>query len=295
MIAFAKYTDGVLLEAKAESVLPWERAPYKLVNWWDMEKFSAEKFVHIASNLTGKSAQFCTEDGQRVVNDFERRKLASLLDGLANECEQVGLKVSCLQIRASSAALGATALIGIQVSQLLVDLGRAISSEMSAHLFMRIFPERVDFYEQEEMFGVAVNDGFPSAVRDVRESGSCYAADRNTACVMHLMRVLELGLNALAHEFGVPFDRRNWENIINDIEAKIAERYEKGKPGADKESWDKQRAFYSEAAKDFRYFKNAWRNHAQHAHEHYEASEARTILDHVKTFMAHLADNGVRE
>ena len=60
-------------------------------------------------------------------------------------------------------------------------------------------------------------------------------------------------------------------------------------------AWDKERTFYSGAAKDFRYFKNAWRNHSQHLHEHYEASEARTILDHVKAFMMHLADNGLRE
>lgn len=32
-----------------------------------------------------------------------------------------------------------------------------------------------------------------------------------------------------------------------------------------------------------------------HKHEHYEASEARTVLDHVKAFMAHLAENGILE
>ena len=59
--------------------------------------------------------------------------------------------------------------------------------------------------------------------------------------------------------------------------------------------WKVKQQFYSGAAKDFRYFKDAWRNHAMHFREHYEASEAKIILDHVKSFMIHLADGGLKE
>jgi hypothetical protein len=39
----------------------------------------------------------------------------------------------------------------------------------------------------------------------------------------------------------------------------------------------------------------SWRNHAMHFREHYEGSEAKTILEHVKAFMAQLADGGLKE
>jgi hypothetical protein len=105
------------------------------------------------------------------------------------------------------------------------------------------------------------------------------------------MRVLELGMNVLASKLQVDFQRRNWENVLNDIDAAV-KKINGPHAGTD---WKEQQRFYSEAAKDFRYFKDAWRNHAMHFHEHYEAAEARSILDHVKTFMEHLAANGLRE
>jgi hypothetical protein len=170
-------------------------------------------------------------------------------------------------------------------------MGVAIHSEMSTHLFLRVLPERADFYEQPDLFGAEVADNFPSASRDTQQAGSCYATDRNTACVMHLMRVLELGLNALADKLHVRFERREWENVINDLEAEV-KKINGPHAGAD---WRQKQQFYGEAAKDFRYFKNAWRNHAMHAREHYDAPEARMIFDHVKSFMIHLADNELKE
>ena len=107
---------------------------------------------------------------------------------------------------------------------------------------------------------------------------------------MHLMRVLEVGLNTLARTLGVSFDRRNWENVINDCDAKIKTIGPSW--GAD---WKDKQQFYAGAAKDFRYFKDAWRNHAMHYRERYDATEAKSILDHVKTFMVQLADGGLTE
>ena len=70
------------------------------------------------------------------------------------------------------------------------DLGGTIDSRVSA--------ERSDFYLAHSLFGGKVDSAFPSAHHDIGEAGTCYATDRNTACVMHLMRVLELGLSAFA-------------------------------------------------------------------------------------------------
>jgi hypothetical protein len=162
---------------------------------------------------------------------------------------------------------------------------------MSSQLFMRIFPDRVDFYQQEEFFGPKVELNFPSAKRDNKSAGSCYACDRNTACVMHLMRVLEVGMNTLAATLKVSFERRSWENVINDLDTEI-KKINGPHAGAD---WKNKQQFYAEAAKEFRYFKDAWRNHAMHYREHYDAIEALSILNHTKEFMKHLAQNNLAE
>jgi hypothetical protein len=178
-----------------------------------------------------------------------------------------------------------------QVSQILLTISSVIRAEMSSQLFMRIFPDRVDFYQQEEFFGPKVELNFPSAKRDNKSAGSCYACDRNTACVMHLMRVLEVGMNTLAATLKVSFERRNWENVINDLDTEI-KKINGPHAGAD---WKNKQQFYAEAAKEFRYFKDAWRNHAMHYREHYDAIEALSILNHTKEFMKHLAQNNLAE
>ncbi len=244
--------------------------------------------------LSQQFAQIGT--GNSALSSADTAIAANALRGIVDTCRGIGLIVSALQLEDAATRLTAwTPWTGTQVAQLLIGLNVAINAEMSTHLFMRIFPERAKFYEQPALFGQQVNDCFPSASRDIRAAGSCYATDRNTACVMHLMRILELGLNVLATQFSISFSRENWENIINDVEKAISVRYEKGKPTIDKKGWQKDRDFYAEAAKDFRYFKNAWRNHAMHVHEHYDPLEALSVLDHVKTFMDHLAENGLRE
>ena len=273
------------------AVCPWEISPYRLVSWWDMERFAAESFLKVASNIGGLAQLYVDEVHDLSANDCQQ--LSQRLSDLARRCRDIGLNCAALQIDESEKRLkgGNSPLAGVQVSQMLVQLGIAISSEMSMHLFLRVLPERSGFYEQPELFGPIVNDNFPSTAMDIKAAGSCLACNQGTACVMHLMRVLEVGLNALARELGVSFERREWENVINDLD-KAIKAINGPHAGTD---WRKRQQFYSEAATDFRYFKNAWRNYAMHAHEHYDASEARTIFDHVGAFMIHLAEGGLRE
>lgn len=48
--------------------------------------------------------------------------------------------------------------------------------------------------------------------------------------------------------------------------------------------------FLSEAATDFRYFKNSWRDHIAHLrYTCQDREEAKMILNHVKSFMVHLS------
>jgi hypothetical protein len=268
----------------------WISAPYQLVSWWDMEKFAAEKFCHICSQLAGMADHYY-KGGQKLVLPRDRVTIANQLDGVAFLCNEIGLKVTALQIQANTQNFRAQHFTAAALGQILLCLGQALTSEMSTNLFMRIFPERAPYYEREQLFGAVVEENFRSAQRDIRAAGSCFAVDLNTACVMHLMRVLELGLNVLAGQLGVPFERQQWENIINGIEVEIGKI---NGPHAGAE-WRTKRDFYSEAAKDFRYFKNAWRNHAMHVHTHYDPHEAALMFDHVKSFMMHLAENGLRE
>jgi hypothetical protein len=164
-------------------------------------------------------------------------------------------------------------------------LNDSLSHELEKEAVFRISPERKDYYEQTALFGPKVATAFPSCERDIRKAGSCYALGQEDACVHHLMLVLERGLNTLAAKVGVPYQRTNWQNIIDQIASKL-----KSAPkGPERDS-------YVEVNAQFGFLKDAYRNHSEHARDdHYDMPKALSILNHVHGFMQALEKGGLTE
>ena len=61
---------------------------------------------------------------------------------------------------------------------------------------------------------------------DIEHAGTCLALDEATACVMHLMRALEVALNAVGLGIGLPDAlvqaKTSWEHLLTQMKAKIA-------------------------------------------------------------------------
>lgn len=162
-----------------------------------------------------------------------------------------------------------------------------IKDELRERLFMFIPQDDAEWFEKKDGFGIEVSTAFHSAIEDIKEAGTCYATGRYTACVFHLMRILEHGLKALAKNLSLTFGKKTWGKIIGMIDEKIDDFY-KSNPQTEAEIERLQ--FLSEAATDFRYFKNSWRDHVSHLrYTCKDRGEALLILNHVKSFMVHLS------
>lgn len=166
-----------------------------------------------------------------------------------------------------------------------VALRESMEDELRGRSLVFVPGLNTKYYDNPKAFGEAVWTAFPHAEKDVREACNCYALDLGTACVFHLMRVLEKGLKVMADSLGIPSDHDCWGIILDRIEASIAKL--KDERGTKERLADQQ--FYSEAAIEFRYFKDAWRNHVMHSSMHYEPEQALEILEHVRAFMQSLA------
>ncbi|UXU74322.1 MULTISPECIES: hypothetical protein [unclassified Paracoccus (in: a-proteobacteria)] len=152
-----------------------------------------------------------------------------------------------------------------------VSLAQTIIDELSGRKLYTLDRRHAIWFDDPSPFGAVVEDAFPSACFDIREAAKCRAVGRWTACVMHLMRVMEAGLGALAHHHDVPADA-NWNQVINQIEARIRE-VGKRSHGPEAEQCA------AEAATHLRFVKNAWRNHAMHRFEKYDEERAASIVD----------------
>jgi hypothetical protein len=145
--------------------------------------------------------------------------------------------------------------------------------ELSEHAFFRIPTEEKSFYDDIQLTTAAMN-AFPSAVPEVDNAGKCFALDQPTAAVLHLMRALEVPLTTLITALNFTPSNLNWQTVINECEREIRKLKNKD-----------DQEFYGEAATNFLYFKNAWRNHAMHGRDTYDKKQAFDIMMHVGGFM----------
>jgi hypothetical protein len=131
-------------------------------------------------------------------------------------------------------------------------------------------------------FDKEVNDKFPGADFDICEAGRCFALERYTSCVFHLMRVTELGIKVLGGRLGMTDARPNWEPVIAKIESELRKEY---KEREFKGSTD----FLAGALSQFNAVKLAWRNRVMHIGEKYLRQEAKDIFDATAAFMRYLS------
>lgn len=164
-----------------------------------------------------------------------------------------------------------------------------IDRELGEHVFIFIPEERVAWLNKQDAFGPEVSLNFTSAKEDIIESANCYAVGLYTACIFHTMRVLEHGIKALAKDVGLKFYRQSWGTIIKKIKDNIDLEI-KSLSGQPKDPARTERLqFLSQTAQEFTYFKDGWRNYVMHGEDKYDGPKALSVLNHVKTFMAHLA------
>ncbi len=182
-----------------------------------------------------------------------------------------------------------------EIAILLREMNNNLMVELATAWFLMIPADKRSMYEQlSPVFGGDVHQVFPDARRDIAAAGRCYALDEWTACVLHLMRALEYALRWLASRVSLnpeTIKGENQKNVIDQIEKQIRKMEDEPKSA----SKAAKLQFLSEAAAQFRWFKDAWRNDAAHAHVYYDEREGGSIFLHVSGFFRHVAAEAVKD
>jgi hypothetical protein len=287
-----RYVSGPTLRA-----LSLERLQPTLISLLDMQRFFAATFMSVTQHLEIVRNALITIDtfmaGQVRDADIaqEWESLNAALVNLKAEFVDMPLPVSLQgQITRAIDRAKTRTLDNVKVMRTIVEeLQHNIADEMAEQLFFQVQGNLKWFYlTPEKLLGETCEAKFPDAVKDAHDGIRCYVLDQWTASVFHFMRTLEHGLRWLCKEVELEnpdADLENWKNIIDQIEKKIKKMEDLPKS---REKIEKLK-FYSEAAVNFRHFKDAWRNHVSHARSNYDGRDARRVLTHVADFMKHLA------
>ena len=207
--------------------------------------------------------------------------IGEFFEDLQNQCSDVGLKVSAALIANRKEYYGSksVAMTGTEFSTDMEHLAETIRIEMSQVQFMYMPAEQAAFYNQKELFGQDVNAKFPGIQFDIVEAGNCYATGRGTACVFHLMRIMETGVQEFGAKLGVTLvNEKNWQNILDEINKSI-----KALPKSS------ATVEMSQASANLYAVKLAWRNEVMHPKDTYTLEEADSLIRQVRLFMQQLA------
>ena len=205
------------------------------------------------------------------------------LERLRDECVRLRLKASHASVSRMLVTLNDPGGVWRALADDATDLESRLIDELKEMTCFAVEGKAEELYRAEHLFGNQVAERFPSTVVDVEEAGKCLALDRGTACVFHLMRVLEIGLRALAADLHVGKLEENWQKLLDQVRKAV-----NALPRSTAD--EKQRlAQRSEAAAHLQNVKDAWRNDVMHPRDIYTVEQAQDVFNHARALMVSLA------
>lgn len=249
-----------------------------------MKRFDPDLFL-VFANISGfMEGGIAKSSPDAPVPERVRRNLAFLANNSAEQCGPLGLVASSASAsRLAMLAGGEIAPTYAQTSAICEEFRGRLQDELKATILFSLDAAKAKLYTETALFGDQVASNFPSGAYDIEEAGKCLATGRSTACVFHCMRVMEVGLKALALAMEIPY-APSWESYIKQINAKITTDWKDKEP-----EWKKNEQFFAGAVGDLTAVKNAWRNPTMHIRGSYDPERAEDIFNAVKGFMRHLA------
>jgi len=170
-----------------------------------------------------------------------------------------------------------------ELREFVKELDGRLKDELDSVWFMHLPTKQADLYINVFPFDLVVIDRLPSTQFDIEEAAKCLAVRRATACVFHLMRVMEHAVQEFGTKLGIKLVvEKQWQVILDQINKAI--RSMPDKTPSDKE----RKTLYSESAAYLFNVKIAWRNPVMHPKDSYNEEQAEEIFSNVKTFVSHL-------
>jgi HEPN domain-containing protein len=227
---------------------------------------------------TGDSKPLEPEQQRYVLENFQKIKTLS---------GRVGLTLS---VKHAERVLSNhnTAMTHTQLKEAVAQLQDRIRDELDSVYFLHVPFEKAKVYYNPHPFGEAVTNKFPKAITDMHEASKSFAVARYTACVFHLMRVMEIGVQYLGKKLKIPdTHEKEWQAILNSVNGALRRM---SNPTTRLTSRQKaRRDRYAKAAAHLENVKNAWRNNVMHPKASYTSEEAEEVFQAVKTYMQDLA------
>lgn len=201
---------------------PWQAEVYRLVSWWDVERFAAHRFYMLGLLLEAGSASLerrARENPDRVLTLDTKDKLIVDLELVEKECLKLSLVNSsdaAEELRQQLATKGRK--WKAREAALQFDhISGSIRREMKRTLFMYIPMERAHWYLEPLKDWETVTSRYPGTIHDIEEAGKSFACDRFDATVVHMMLVAEFGAMQLGRLLEINDPKLGWPRVSQEL------------------------------------------------------------------------------
>ncbi|HMH50637.1 MAG TPA: hypothetical protein VK548_10420 [Candidatus Acidoferrum sp.] len=250
-----------------------------------MLKFAAERFVGISAHLAHVAATSVHDEARAgdALTPDDREYILKDLEFIREQCAGLPLEKVVLHVNRVVRIVKGEDCSYQQVAEYHRSLVERFTDEFSSVYCLALSADESSLYTNPAPFGAEIIGRLPEAAADIDESTKCLAVGRYTACVYHAMRVMEIGLNAVCVELGVPIYLPSWDAKLKKVDTAL-EGLAQQQGTLPRKRW----GFFREVNVNWRSVQTAWRNQTMHIEKTYTQERAKEIHDAVKGFMRHL-------
>ena len=226
-----------------------------------------------------------------VISDEEKERMKGCLAYATNCASQLELQAAHDRIDRFIVAMRSTMSVPDYQSQIRT-LREAFENGLQYQYFYRYPAERAKLLMLVPADWDSSIKAFPSIKDEIEAAIDLYAMGHNLACVFHLMRIAEIGVQRLGKKLGVSLTKLSanrlsdltWHQILDAINPKLKALPQKTAVGRAKHEKYSAIQSYLYGVKD------AWRNPTMHPRKSgYNDLETLNIINHVRSFMNELA------
>jgi hypothetical protein len=262
-------------------VSAWESRLSQLRDLLNMKKIEIDRFLMMFSLLDDWAMR--TTPQKQSLESKDYNELMGLIEGTRKTILELSLSGSLFTLDSIKWRLESKKIFDEELKTLIDDLIRRIIHETSDKVILAVPINRVEYYKLKEPF--LLKGSFEKHSSDINEdyieAGNCYTLARYTACVFHLMRVMEKAVQFLGKKLRIKIDSKNetWYQILSHVNKAI------DKVPVKTARQKNKKAKYATASAHLDDVRIVWRNEVMHPKQTYTPEEAKDLLNAVRIFM----------
>jgi hypothetical protein len=154
-----------------------------------------------------------------TLSDAQKTRLIGLLDLVEQLCTQISVTRISNDVNRAKDYMQRAYPERERVIFYIENISNRVIDEIKEEKFLHIENYKLRHYQNIELVDNTIGKKLPNAAQDLYHAGSCFALEQYTACVFHLMRVMEYCVQRLGKKLRMPIDvsKETWAQIMDHV------------------------------------------------------------------------------